>query len=148
MKIVRMTSWIWLNSVMISENKVLQKLIKYQKISITKIIISNFDQINKRFHNWTDIAVHPMRHPKSLYISHAVSNFCGIENLGSTGKSIWANYEQLLKVIFHVFMGWKIFLIFLKGEKNVKKFLEKLIMNFKSMRILERVQAFFTSFDY
>ena len=41
--------------------------------------------------------------PKSLYISHAVSNFYGTEieiwagfgPIGNTEKTIWADYEQL-----------------------------------------------------
>ena len=51
--------------------------------------------------------------PKSLYISHAVSNFNGtdieswalFEPVNITEKKIWANYEQLLRVFFSCFHG-------------------------------------------
>ena len=29
----------------------------------------------------------------------------GFGLIGSTEKRVWANYEQLLRVVFHVFMG-------------------------------------------
>ena len=51
----------------------------------------------------------------SLYISRAVSNFygkeidiwAGIGMVDNTEKKIWPDCEQLLRVIFHVFMGKK-----------------------------------------
>ena len=48
---------------------------------------------------------------KSLYISHAVSNFCGTEieiwaglgPVGNTEKKNWADYEHLLIAFFSCF---------------------------------------------
>ena len=55
--------------------------------------------------------------PKSLYRSLAGRHLYGTENeilagfglVGSTEKSFWADYEQLLKVVFFMFSGKKIF---------------------------------------
>ena len=46
-------------------------------------------------------------------VSCAVSNFYGTEieiwadfgPVGNTGKQIWADYEQILRAFFYVFMG-------------------------------------------
>ena len=50
-----------------------------------------------------------------MYISHVVSNFYGTEIeiwagfglVGSTKKNIWADYEQLLRLVFSSFRGQK-----------------------------------------
>ena len=57
---------------------------------------------------------------KSLYISHAVSNFYGTKieicagfgPVGITEKKNWGDYEQLLMEVFSCF----------QGQKNVKIF--------------------------
>jgi hypothetical protein len=61
-------------------------------------------------------------HTKSLYISRAVSNFYGTEieiwagfgPVGNNEKENWADYEQLLREFFHLFMGKFFLKIFLK----------------------------------
>ena len=57
--------------------------------------------------------LNPYLFPKSLYISRAVSKFYGTEIEiwavfgpdGNTEKKIVADYEQLLRAVFHVFIG-------------------------------------------
>ena len=57
---------------------------------------------------------------KSLYISRAVRIFYGTEReiwalfgaVDGTEKTIWANYEQLLRMVFSCVRGQKYFYLF------------------------------------
>ena len=59
---------------------------------------------------------YPLVYPKSLYRSRARSHFYGADfgPVGNTEKKIWADYEQLLRPVFHVFVSKKNVKIFLK----------------------------------
>ena len=60
---------------------------------------------------------------KSLYISHAMSNFHGTEieiwagfgPVGNTEKKIWADYDQFLRAVFSCIQGQKKSLNFFKN---------------------------------
>ena len=69
--------------------------------------------------------------PKSLYISHAVSNFYGTE------IEIWAAYEQLLRVVFSCLQGQFLF-IFSKYFSVHSNKLHKM-----NVKVLDRLQTNF-----